>query len=88
MNLLTDFTFISMTDMFVIFSTDPPKRAAALTQFKNIWTKYLPNVMITKPRMDLCWACAKNSRAIKESANLSESKFFFLNGDGFIFLIF
>ena len=50
-----------------------PRRIAGYMSFINIWKKFAHHVMITKPRSDLCWLCQRNSVAIDQAANSSES---------------
>ena len=40
--------------------------------FRKIWQKYLPQLIITAPRSDLCWTCQKNSMAIAAASNKSD----------------
>ena len=37
-----------------------------------MWNKYVPYIMVTKPRSDLCWQCMKNNNSIIRSRNFSE----------------
>ena len=48
------------------------RRIAGYMSFINIWKKFTPHIMITKPRSDLCWVCQRNSVAITQAANSSE----------------
>ena len=41
--------------------------------FCRIWRKFLPHIIITKPKSDLCWVCQRNNRTISGTTNLSES---------------
>ena len=49
-------------------------RAAAYTIFCAIWRKYMPNVVITTPKTDLCWTCQQNSFVITASSNKPDSE--------------
>ena len=37
-----------------------------------MWNKYVPYIIVTKPRSDLCWQCMKNNNSIIRSRNFSE----------------
>ncbi len=47
-------------------------RKVGYRSFRNIWSKYLPDIIITKPMSDLCWTCQKNNSLIMRSVNKSE----------------
>ena len=49
-------------------------RVAGYKSFRNIWTKYLPQIIITKPMSDLCWTCQQNNSLIVQSTNKSEEE--------------
>ena len=49
-------------------------RMAMYMTFTAIWRRYLPHIVITKPKTDLCWTCQQNSFAITASSNKSESE--------------
>ena len=49
-------------------------RVAGYKSFRNIWTKYLPQIIITKPMSDLCWTCQQNNSLIVRSTNKSEEE--------------
>ena len=36
-------------------------RLAGYQSFCDIWRKYVPHMIITKPKSDLCWTCQQNS---------------------------
>ena len=44
-------------------------RVAAYTTFCAIWRKYMPHIIITTPKTDLCWTCQQNCFAITASSN-------------------
>ena len=47
-------------------------RCVGYTTFCGIWTKYVPHVVVAKPRTDLCWQCMKNNNRILRAQNISE----------------
>ena len=49
-------------------------RVVGYRSFRNIWSKYLPQVLITKPMSDLCWICQQNISLIMRSSNKSEEE--------------
>ena len=49
-------------------------RKVGYRSFRNIWTKYMPEIIITKPMSDLCWSCQKNNTLIMRSVNKSEEE--------------
>ena len=49
-------------------------RLAGYQSFCDIWRKYLPQILITKPRSDLCFSCQQNSLEITLTANKSEQE--------------
>ena len=49
-------------------------RLAGYQSFCDIWRKYVPHIIITKPRSDLCLTCQENSYAITAAANKSEKE--------------
>ena len=50
------------------------ERSAAYTAFCDYWRTLLPEIIIAKPRSDLCWTCQKNSNAIIKAMNRSETE--------------
>ncbi|XP_030833175.1 uncharacterized protein LOC115920747 [Strongylocentrotus purpuratus] len=50
----------------------PPHRSAKQTTFLNVWRRYCPFVITSRPKIDLCWQCQKNNSAVYQSANLTE----------------
>lgn len=50
----------------------PPHRSAKQTTFLNVWRRYCPFVITSRPKTDLCWQCQKNNSAVYQSANLTE----------------
>ena len=42
--------------------------------FRNIWSMYMPDIIITKPMSDLCWTCQQNNSLILRSANKCEEE--------------
>ena len=50
------------------------ERVAGYRSFQKIWSKYLPQVLITKPMSDLCWTCQQNNSLILRSSNKCEEE--------------
>ena len=48
--------------------------ATSLSYFKNVWRDCFPNVVIQKPRTDLCSTCQKNFRSLGALRTMDESK--------------
>ena len=42
--------------------------------FINICKTFAPHIIITKIRSNFCWVCQRNSVAINQAANSSESQ--------------
>ena len=40
--------------------------------FRMLWQKYMPQLIITAPRSDLCWTCQRNSMALVAASNKSD----------------
>ena len=49
------------------------RHIARYMSFINIWKKFAPHIIITKPTSVICWVCQRNSVAINRAANSSES---------------
>ena len=49
-------------------------RSVAYSTFCRLWQLFLPRVVITKPRSDLCWVCQKNTTAIMRAVNQPEEE--------------
>ena len=49
-------------------------RTASYRSFCKIWRRYLPHIMMTRPKSDLCWTCQQNSTAISLSTNKSDQE--------------
>ena len=47
-------------------------KVVAYSTFCGIWNKYLPNIVVAKPRTDVCWQCMKNNNRIQRGQNISE----------------
>ena len=41
--------------------------------FRKLWRQLVPNIVIMKPRSDICWECHQNNTAIYRSANLPDA---------------
>ena len=50
------------------------RRIAGYRTFRNIWKKYLPQIIITKPMSDLCWTCQQNNTLVSRSSNKTEAE--------------
>ncbi|XP_033116317.1 uncharacterized protein LOC117116394, partial [Anneissia japonica] len=48
------------------------ERAASITSFRSLWKQLCPEIMVAKPRSDLCWMCQKNNWMIYRCTNVSE----------------
>lgn len=46
-------------------------RVLVYTTFCSYWRKLLPQIIITKPRTDLCWQCQQNNTLILKATNKS-----------------
>ena len=49
-------------------------RVTSYCHFCLLWRKYVPHIIITTPRTDLCWTCQQNSFNITASSNKTEDK--------------
>ena len=49
-------------------------RVVGYRTFRNIWSMYLPDIIITKPMSDLCWTCQQNNSLILRSANKTKEE--------------
>ena len=49
-------------------------RMALYPTFNAVWRRYVPHIMITTPKTDLCWTCQQNSFAITASSNKTDSE--------------
>ena len=49
-------------------------RIPSYRSFCFVWQKYMPHLIITTPRSDLCWTCQRNSMAITAASNKSETE--------------
>ena len=43
-----------------------------LSAFVSVWTSVLPNIMIQRPRSDLCVVCQKNTMKMSQMVNLDD----------------
>ena len=57
-----------------LHSLATPGRTVTYTTFYRTWKHFLPNVLITKPRSDLCWVCQRNTTTIIRAINRLEEK--------------
>ena len=51
-----------------------PGRTVTYAAFCQAWKHFLPKVLITKPRSDLCWVCQKNTTTIMRAVNQPEEE--------------
>ena len=51
-----------------------PHRSVTYSTFCRLWKLFLPQVVITQPRSDLCWVCQKNTTAIMRAVNRPEEE--------------
>ena len=49
-------------------------RLASYRTFCRIWQVYMPQLIITTPKTDLCWTCQSNSAAITAAANKTDQE--------------
>jgi len=49
------------------------RKAVGNSTFRKLWQQLVPNLVITKPRTDICWECHQNNTAIYRSSNLPEA---------------
>ena len=57
-----------------LVAAGPSGRVPKYQTFINIWQKYRPQVIITKPMSDLCFTCQQNNTLILRSANKWEEE--------------
>ena len=50
------------------------KQAISYKKFIQLWQEFFPNVVVAKPRTDLCLTCQQNTAKLQSAANLSESE--------------
>ena len=41
-------------------------------KFSALWSQLCPEIVIMKPKTDLCWTCQKNNTAVYRTANLPD----------------
>jgi len=51
----------------------PGQRVVGNSIFRKLWRQLVPNIVVTKPRSDICWECHQNITAIYRSANLPDA---------------
>ena len=49
-------------------------RIAGYQTFCVLWRRYVPHIIITTPKTDLCWTCQQNTIAVTSSRNRSEEE--------------
>ena len=50
------------------------KQAVSYSKFLQLWGQFYPNVVVSKPMMDLCMTCQQNTTKLQRAANLTESE--------------
>ena len=55
-------------------------RMACYSRFCFLWWRYVPHILITTPRTDLCWTCQQNSFNITASTNKTDEEKARVNG--------
>ena len=46
------------------------ERAVSYKKFLQLWDEFYPDVVISKPMMDLCLTCQQNTTKLQRAANL------------------
>ena len=67
-------TKLSILESYKLTVDQLGHRVVGYKLFRNIWNKYLPFIIVTKPMLDLCWTCQKNNTMIQTSSNKTESQ--------------
>ena len=47
-------------------------KCVAASTFRNLWLKFLPRIVCSRPMTNLCWECKLNNRDIATSSNLPD----------------
>ena len=50
------------------------ERAVSYKKFLQLWDEFYPDVVISKPMMDLCLTCQQNTTKLQRAANLSDEE--------------
>lgn len=50
------------------------KKSIGLTKFLYIWQQFFPNVVVAKPRTDLCMTCQQNTVKLQKAVNASDAE--------------
>lgn len=61
--------FVLLFNTVIIIIITTTQRVVGNTS-RKLWQQLVPNIVITKPRSDICWECHQNNTAIYRSANL------------------
>ena len=57
--------------MYKVCCEQVNSRVLVYTTFCSYWRQLLPQIVVTKPRTDLCWRCQQNSTLIVKATNKS-----------------
>ena len=60
--------------IWLLYDETASRRRVAYCTFCQVWSRFLPQVVVARPMTDLCATCQKNSAAIVRSVNLSEEE--------------
>ena len=71
MKLPSDMTKVSLYREYVNISEEKGEDYLGLTAFKDIWTKYVPEIAIMKPATDLCLTCQQNTEMLQKYSTFS-----------------
>lgn len=52
----------------------PDVKAVGYSSFCSLWKQLLPQILVCKPRSDLCWTCQQNSNMIMRAHNRPEEE--------------
>lgn len=63
--------FVLLFNTVIIIIITTTQRVVGNTS-RKLWQQLVPNIVITKPRSDICWECHQNNTAIYRSANLPD----------------
>ena len=55
--------------MYKVCCDQVNSRVLVYTTFCSYWRQLLPQIVVTKPRTDLCWQCQQNSTMIVKATN-------------------
>jgi len=67
----------SKTHVWKAYTTmcqESSKKAVCYTKFIELWGQFHPNVVVAKPRTDLCMTCQQNTCKLQSAINLSDAE--------------